>query len=155
MNSCPDRIIWFGRYEGWLRWLCHGVRDGDIECMDKAARLFDIMLPSGSVIVPMPSHEGKADRMLSVVQTLRDMDTSRSVCDVLTCRPHVSNYNQKKNGMFPRPIKMMLRRRRALSMLRTAGKPVFVIDNCIGSGVTTASALEAIPFARVCVLAKS
>lgn len=155
MNSCPDRIIWFGRYEGWLRWLCHGVKDGDIECMDKAARIFDIMLPKGSVIVPMPSHDGKADRTLSVARTLHDLDSSRSVCDVLTCRPHVSNYNQKKNGMFPQPIKMMLRVRSAVSMLRTTERPVFIIDNCIGSGVTAASALAAIPFARVCVLAKS
>lgn len=155
MNSCPDRIIWFGRYEGWLRWLCHGVKDGDIECMDKAARLFDVMLPRDSVIVPMPSHDGKADRILSVAQTLRGMDASRSVCDVLMCRPHVSNYVQKKIGGIPQPIKMMLRCRGALSMLRTTGKPVFIIDNCIGSGVTAMSALAAIPFARVCVLAKS
>lgn len=155
MNSCPDRIIWFGRYEGWLRWLCHGVKDGDIECMDKAARMFDIMLPKGSVIVPMPSHNGKADRMLSIARTLHDLEVSRPVCDILTCRPHVSNYTQKRNGIFPHPIKMIFRVRNALSMLRTTGKPVFIIDNCIGSGVTAASALAAIPFARVCVLAKS
>ena len=150
-----DRIFWFGRYEGWLRMVAHGVKDGDADCIELAAKVFDIMLPNECVVVPMPSHEGKADRMLSVVQTLRDMDTSRSVCDILTCRPHVSNYNQKKNGMFPQPIKMMLRCRGALSMLRTTERPVFVIDNCIGSGVTAASALAAIPFARVCVLAKS
>jgi hypothetical protein len=33
--------------------------------------------------------------------------------------------------------------------------PIFIIDNCMVSGVTASSALKAIPQARICVLAAS
>jgi len=141
MNT--DRLIWFGRYEGWLRHLARGVRDMDAECVQKAAQLFGIMLPSDAVVVPMPSHKGRADVMLDVAEA-----TGHKVVDCLRCEPHESNYTQKKHGFAPCEIKMRVK----------GAKPkgdVFIIDNVIASGVTAAAALSAMPDAHVCALAYS
>lgn len=136
MNA--ERLIWFGRYEGWLRHLARGVRDMDGECLAKAARLFDLMLPDGATVVPMPSHNGRADAMLNVA-----IATGRRVVDCLCCDPHESNYSQKQDGCMPREISMRVK----------GAKPtgdVFVIDSVIASGVTAAAALAALPNAHVC-----
>jgi len=141
MNT--DRLIWFGRYEGWLRHLARGVRDMDGECLKKAARLFDIMLPDNTTVVPMPSHNGRADAMLKVA-----IATGRRVADCLSCDPHESNYSQKQDGYTPHEIRMRVE----------GAKPtgdVFVIDNVIASGVTAAAALAALPNAHICALAYS
>lgn len=150
MNSCPDRIIWFGRYEGWLRMIAHGVKDGDADCIELAAKVFDIMLPNECVVIPMPSHEGTAIEMRLVAERVCSKSLKRDLADILVCKPHESNYIQKKSGFIPAQIFM----RSIIGEIDT-DLPIFIIDNCIGSGVTAASALEAIPFARVCVLAKS
>ena len=155
MNN--DRIVWFGRYEGWLRHLAHGVKDGDEECIAKAARLFDLMLPEHCVVVPMPSHEGRATTMFRVARALCK---GRSVCDILQCAPHESSYAQKKAGMLPSPVTM---RRTGPIYARPAHRAggVWIIDNVVCTGVTAGEALRAMSRgianvdARVCVLAAS
>ena len=71
MNN--QNMIWFGRYEGWLRMLAHGVKDYDDNCIGKAAKLFDLMLPDGCVVVPMPSHDGMPRQMVRVLLINRVM----------------------------------------------------------------------------------
>ena len=160
MNA--SRMIWFGRYEGWLRMVARGVRDGDRECMRKAAQLFDVMLPDKCIVIPMPSHTGKADRMYDVMIEFVVSGKGRIGLDVLRCNPHESNYSQKKDGIIPVPVVMwahesgddvlgFIRRRHDI--------PVFAIDNVICSGVTASAALHALkdvaPNAIVCTLAYS
>lgn len=148
MNN--DRLIWFGRYEGWLRHLAHGVKDGDADCMRCAARLFDLMLPDECIIVPMPSHVGSARNMLVVANMVATLCTKRVVCDVLRCDPHLSSYDTKKLGLTPDKIQMRVEPSCAV----LAGK-VFIIDNVVASGATASAALKAIPEATVCTLAYS
>ena len=148
-----DRIIWFGRYEGWLRWLCHGVKDKDAECLRKAALLFDMMLPDTeeTVVVPMPAHTGKADAMLMVMFMMRAWSPRRWYAPIIECDPHEPCYEQKKQGHSPSAFKMRL-----VGGARVPeGKRIFVIDNVVASGATAAAALAALPGARVCTLAKS
>lgn len=155
MNN--DRIVWFGRYEGWLRYLAHGVKDGDEECILKAARLFDLMLPERCVIVPMPSHEGKATTMLRVARAAR---LGRAVCDILKCAPHESSYAQKKAGMLPSQFKMSRKGPIRATPEQMRGG-VWIIDNVVCTGVTAGEALRAMSRGiananvRVCVLAAS
>ena len=161
MNS--SRMIWFGRYEGWLRMVARGVRDGDKQCKRKAAMLFDVMLPDKCVIIPMPSHNGRAKRMMDIASMLSEMKKGRVVVDMLECNPHESNYSQKKDGVVPSPIMMCTNQRgyesyTALTMM-DEDIPVFIIDNVICSGVTASAALYALknvaPNAIVCTLAYS
>lgn len=130
-----QNMIWFGRYEGWLKWLARGVRDGDRECIIKAGRLFDMMLPDRCIVVPMPSHTGEARQMLSVANLLPG---SRTVADVLRCSPHESSYAQKKDGFTPSDIDMWC------GSFPKLGRPVYIIDNVICTGVTAGAALRAV-----------
>jgi len=141
MNT--DKIIWFGRYEGWLRLLARGVRDRDVECIKKAAHLFDVMLPDNAVVVPMPAHTGRADAMLVVAKM-----TGRKVADCLRCAPHESNYSQKRDGFTPTWIPMF-------ADGETPEGDLWIIDNVIASGVTANAAMCALPGARLCALAYS
>lgn len=151
-----DRMMWFGRYEGWLRWLCKGIQAGDRDCIKKAAMLFDLMLPDECLVIPMPGHNGYADQMMKVCIEMGRTWASiyprkcskKWWSDVLICNPHQPNYLQKKNGV-PAPIEM------SLSGELCIDKPVFIIDNVIASGVTASAALEAIPNAMVCAIAKA
>jgi hypothetical protein len=146
-----DRTIWFGRYEGWLRWLCRGVRDGDCECIKKAAKLFDLMLPDECVVIPMPGHAGFALQMLDIVHELHKLNKHREWLDCLYSNTHVPNYLQKKYGV-PSPISMGVRS--IYKGIEGDGQK-FILDSVIASGVTASAALEAMPEAMVCAIAKA
>lgn len=145
-----DKIIYFGRYEGWLRWLCRGVRDEDGDCTVKAARFFDAMLPSECIVVPMPSHEGLPKQMAVIAHYCTRSGTGREYWGVLRCTPHESNYLQKKSGKTPDPIEMYL----DPDVIKITGRPVYIIDTVVSSGVTAESALKVLPDATVVTLAK-
>lgn len=147
-----QNMIWFGRYEGWLRMLAHGVKDYDEECIRKAAKLFDLMLPDHCTVVPMPSHTGEALQMLAVANF---MSGNRRVVDMLTCDPHESCYVQKKDGFTPAPFKMVCKPWK----LPTDGGDVYIIDNVICTGTTAGAALRAFDAigvkTRICAIAYS
>lgn len=147
-----SNMIWFGRYEGWLRLLARGVKDYDEECIRKAAKLFDLMLPDGCVVVPMPSHEGVPMQMLEVANR---MPGNRIAVDTLRCSPHESCYTQKKDGFTPAPFEMW----RKAWMLPKCDGEVYVIDNVICTGTTAGAAIRAFNAigvkARVCAIAYS
>ena len=136
-------IICLCRHEGLLREVAHGVKDGVGKYADMAAILFDRLLPLDCIIVPMPSHRGRADTMLDVALRLAKF-SHRKVCDALSCDPHESSYEQKQRGLQPTPIFM-----RTNAVLNGC---VCVIDNYVSSGVTAFAALDAIPTARVYAL---
>jgi len=150
-------MIWYGRYEGWLRLLAHGVKDGDRECIIKAGRLFDVMLPDRCIVVPMPSHLGDARQMLEVASR---MPGHRFVLDSLTCEPHESCYSQKKDGYAPSDFGMQF----LSSALEDAPSEdfaggIYIIDNVICTGTTASAARRAVAVrglpSIVCALAYS
>ena len=144
-----NHITWFGRYEGYLRTIARGVRDNNPKCIECAAKLFDLMLPEGAIVVPMPSHYGSACQMLSVVRKLVERRNDITAYDILKCDPHEANYTQKKYTT-PKPIKMRLS-----TAINFNGVGVFVLDNVICTGVTASAALEVLPDATVVALAMS
>lgn len=147
-----QNMIWFGRYEGWLRLLAHGVKDCDEGCIRKAAKLFDLMLPDGCVVVPMPSHTGEARQMLAVANA---MPGNRRIVDMLRCDPHESCYTQKKDGLTPVSFDMWCKS----WMLPKGNADIYVIDNVICTGVTASAAIRAFDAigvkAKVCAIAYS
>ena len=144
-----NHITWFGRYEGYLRTIARGVRDNNPKCIECAAKLFDLMLPEGAIVVPMPSHYGSACQMLSVVRKLVERRGDITAYDILRCEPHEANYSQKEYAT-PAPIKMRLS-----TAINFDGAGVFVLDNVICTGVTASAALEVLPDATVVALAMS
>ena len=149
-----NHITWFGRYEGYLRTIARGVRDNNPKCIECAAKLFDLMLPEGAIVVPMPSHCGSARQMLSVVRKLTERRNDITVYDILKCDPHEANYTQKKYTM-PAPIKMFLGRKDMDVECVNYGADMFVLDNVICTGVTASAALEVLQDATVVALAMS
>ena len=144
-----NHITWLGRYEGYLRTIARGVRDNNPKCIECAAKLFDLMLPEGARVIPMPGHHGSACQMLSVVRKLVERRGDITVYDILKCDPHEANYSQKKYTT-PKPIKMRLS-----TAINFDGVGVFVLDNVICTGVTASAALEVLPDATVVALAMS
>lgn len=144
-----NHITWFGRYEGYIRMIARGVRDNNPKCIECAAKLFDLMLPEGATVIPMPGHHGSACQMLSVVRKLVERRGDITAYDILKCDPHEANYSQKKYTT-PAPIKMHLS-----SEISFDDAGVFVLDNVICTGVTASAALEVLPDATVVALAMS
>ena len=147
MNN--SHITWFGSYEGYLRTIARGVRDNNPNCIECAAKLFDLMLPNGARVIPMPGHHGSACQMLSVVRKLVERRGDITAYDILKCDPHEANYSQKEYTT-PAPIKMYLS-----AAINFDGAGVFVLDNVICTGVTASAALEVLPDATVVALAMS
>lgn len=130
-----NNLLWLGRHEGWLRYIAHGVKDGDEQCIERAARLFDIMLPNECIVVPMPSHVGYATTMASVCMEIH----GRTYLNILRCAEHESSYSVKKDGFAPEDLEMWL----AIADGWRPSMPVFVLDNVICSGVTATAAIRA------------
>lgn len=149
-----NHITWFGRYEGYLRTIARGVRDNNPKCIECAAKLFDLMLPEGAKVVPMPGHIGRPFQMLSVARQLKKRRKDILVMDFLRCNPHEANYSQKKY-MTPAPIKMYFAKKDLCGECVNYGADMFVIDNVICTGVTASAALEVLPDATVVALAMS
>lgn len=149
-----SHITWFGRYEGYLRTIARGVRDNNPKCIECAAKLFDLMLPEGARVIPMPGHYGSARQMLSVVRKLTERRNDITAYDILKCDPHEANYIQKKYTT-PAPIKMFLGRKDMDVECVNYGADMFVLDNVICTGVTASAALKVLPDATVVALAMS
>ena len=149
-----SHITWFGRYEGYLRTLARGVRDNNPKCIECAAKLVDLMLPEGAIVVPMPSHYGSACQMLSVVRKLVERRNDITAYDILKCDPHEANYSQKKYTT-PSPIHMHISSKMVECDGYDFGQGIFILDNVICTGVTASAALEVLPDATVVALAMS
>lgn len=143
------KLISLGQYSGLMRSVAHAVKDGDADGCAFAAKYYAAALPENAMIVPMPSHNGKATTMLKVANYIRNEREDVTVCDCLEAEPHESSYWTKKEKRTPRPFKMTARIR------PTRNRPVWVIDNCACSLVTAAMASHALPEAKIMVLAKS
>ena len=149
-----SHIIWFGRYEGYLRMIARGVRDNNPKCIECAAKLFDLMLPEGAIVVPMPSHYGTAIQMMSVARQLKNRRNDIRVWDCLECEPHEANYSQKEYTT-PAPIHMHISSKMVECDGYDFGQGIFILDNVICTGVTASAALEVLPDATVVALAMS
>lgn len=130
-------IYWLARHEGWHAAIARGVASGDAQCIEVAAKLFDLYLPSGSVVVPMPSHGGYAEQMLRVAECIK----TRLIWDVLRAKPHESSHSQKIDGFSPRRIEMWADR--VMKGRYPLDTYIYVIDNTVVTGATATGALEA------------
>ena len=144
-----DGIEYLGGYDGILKDICKGLKCCLPRCYSMANDLFDLMIPEGSVIIPMPCHLGMPRYMNPVAQLLCE-NGKRELFPFLHCVPHESHYEVKKRGEIPEEPSMFI----AEGMELPKGKDIYIIDNVISSGATARAALKAIPNATVVALAK-
>lgn len=149
MNS---KIIYIGRHEGLLRDVSRGCAYGDPSSIEQGASILSAFIKCGSIIVPMPSHVGYPTTMKNLCETILQRNCTLEMVDCLRCLPHQSNHIQKLHNESPSPVQMNL----TDDGLKLNGdRKIYIIDNCISSGVTASAALAVLPNAVVIAITKS
>lgn len=123
-------------YEGG-RTLCHLFKEGDMEAIASMAKEMANLVPSGVVLIPIPSRHGYATTTLLLANEIAKL-TGTPVADILKGEDRQSNYFAKKEG---HPLKQ-----EDLGFRKTADvelTPCFV-DNVYDTGVTMQSAYNAL-----------
>lgn len=136
-----------GDYRKRIRFLCHLIKDGDMEAIDEASIILAKYVPPGSVLIPVPSHFGHSTYTLALANLIAKRSKSK-VMDILSSPPRDSMYNLKfKNGDVENiDLKFSAdsdNNEQIATELRKA-RNVILIDNVVSSGVTYEQAQKAI-----------
>ena len=131
-------------YRGKLQALCHDVKSEEpsvrFEALSTAVDLMFPLVPENAVLVPAPSHLGRATNMLTLAQLL-SQKTGAPVVDILKSNPRESQYFAKKTSGKPLSAE-------ELGIYRVGslpeGKLPVVIDNVVHSGNTAEACVKAL-----------
>jgi len=137
-------------YRGKAQKLAHGVKSRDPEVIAEVADLMAPLIPKDAVLVPAPSHSGKATDMLDVAQAISEL-TGAPIADVLRGGERDSQYKAKKAG---RPLSVDDLGIKATGKLPDGKLPV-VIDNVVDTGSTAEACVRALGKGIVVSLADS
>lgn len=122
-----------------IRSLAKGVKRRDPAEIKKAARLMAEYIPDNAVLIPVPSHSGKATDMLDLANEI-GRRTNSPVADVLVGVERKSQYQAKKEGSALTPSEIGIEQ---VSRLPDGKIPVF-IDNVVNTGNTAKAAVDAV-----------
>ncbi|MBR5377951.1 MAG: hypothetical protein IK135_02415 [Bacteroidales bacterium] len=117
----------------------HAMKEGANWAIIRAAREMVKYIPTNAVLVPMPSHTGRATYTKDLCRLIA-RETAAEVCDYLRGKERETLYNLKKQGRHILPAKLGF----YLSQPLPAGKRVIIIDNVVATGTTAAAAVRAI-----------
>lgn len=117
----------------------HAMKEGANWAIIRAAREMVRYIPTNAVLVPMPSHTGRATYTLDLCRLIA-RETAATVCDYLRGSERETLYNLKKQGRKPTPKKLGF----YLSQPLPTDKRVLIIDNVVATGTTAAAAVRAI-----------
>ena len=117
----------------------HAMKEGANWAIYRAAAEMVKYIPTKAVLIPMPSHTGRATYTLELCKRIA-RETAAEVCDYLKGTPRETLYNLKKQGRHLLPAKLGF----YLSQPLPAGKRVIIIDNVVATGTTAAAAVRAI-----------
>lgn len=134
-----------------MRTLAHGVKSRDPKVIAKVADMMAPIIPKDAVLIPAPSHTGKATDMLDLANAISER-TGAPVADVLTSKERPSQYEAKYAG---KPLT-------AGEMgITVTGEPLptdkipVVIDNVVDTGNTAEACIKALGKGVVATLADS
>jgi len=136
----------FGIYRKGLRHLARRLKDGKPSAIMRTAELMAKELPNGSVVVPMPSHLGRATVMLSVALRIAELRHDIRVIDALEVAQHQGMYVAKRSGNRLPHLTMRL-------ICDLPSLPICVIDNVIDTGTTFSAAQAALGDAELYAVA--
>ncbi len=147
-DSVRFSVMAAGRYYGTrMRELAHGIKTGEKNAIAESARILADYVHDNAVLVPMPSHTGKATTMKSLAEAIAKIRPDVEVVDALKSDPHESNYTHKQRLHKPVAVTM-----HPTGAKIPEGRPVMVVDNVLASGTTARAALAVIPDADILVL---
>ena len=138
-------------YRGKLQKLAHGMKSRDPKVIAQVADLMAPLIPKDAVLVPAPSHTGKATDMLDLAKAISER-TGVPVADVLTSKERASQYESKKAGRTLSSDELGII---AATEQLPAGKLPVVIDNVVDSGNTAEACVRALGKGIVASLADS
>ena len=134
-----------------LKRLAKGVKTRDPKIIQEAAELIAPLIPENAVLIPAPSHTGRATDMLDLANALAEI-TKAEVADILQSAPRTSQYQQKKETGVPMSSKNL---GITLNGVVPEGKVPVVIDNVVDSGNTAEACVQALGKGVVVSLANS
>lgn len=144
-------FIAVGNYRTRLRPLAHKVKQGDVEAIQEVASLMAPIIPENAVLVPAPSHTGRATYMLDIANEIAKL-TGAEVADVLQGIERGTQYEQKKTtGKAIASAEMGI----TVNGELPKGKIPVVLDNVVASGNTAEACIQALGTGIVCSLAKA
>lgn len=126
-------------YNPATRALAHAVKAGNWAEIIEVAYLMAPMVPKNAVLIPMPSHTGRAEAMLRLANVISWI-SGAEVLDVLegNCRETV--YSQKRRGRKVSADDLGYHTTAAIP----EGKVAVVVDNVCDTGVNAFAAANAI-----------
>lgn len=122
-------------HQGDSRKLCHLVKDGDEEAIRIMAERMCQLVPSDSILVPIPSRYGYATSTLRLADEIARL-TGTPVADILKGNNRESNYLAKKQGHPLHVEDMGFHKTGDIDLT-----PCFV-DNVCDTGVTMKAAFD-------------
>lgn len=140
----PDRRCTFCHeyYTGDAREICHAAKEGDLEAIMRMAREMSRYVSPGDILVPVPSHTGRATMTLELAKQIA-WNSGARVEDVLVGSSRKSLYDLKRAGV-PIPEGFF-----GLRLVRPVEGRVWLVDNVVATGSTAREALKLLPGARV------
>lgn len=129
-------------YEEGVPELCHAVKEGDHDAIDKMAKEMARYVSPDTTLVPVPSRNGTATTTMELAGKI-GWYSGCDVADILRGGKRRSLYDMKKQGMSVSAD--------MLGLYLDGDIPVkpLLVDNVVATGTTASAALSVIPNARV------
>jgi predicted amidophosphoribosyltransferase len=145
ISECVRRIIFEtlaclgGNYAKRIRYLCHAIKNGDIAAIDEASLIMAKYVPAGSILIPIPSHNGRATYTLKLAQFIAKRSKSK-VMDILSSPSRESMYNLKQKNVNVKNVNLNFTgisdADGSIAKILSSAHNVILIDNVVSSGVT-------------------
>lgn len=136
-----------GEYRKRIRFLCHLIKDGDMDAIDEASVILSKYVPPGSVLIPVPSHNGYATYTLTLANFIAKRSKSK-VMDILSSPPRERMYNLKFNKGDVENIDLQFSadssNKEQIARILKGARNVILIDNVVSSGITYEQAQKAL-----------
>ena len=134
------------------RELCHVIKEADRNseeyknAIEKAASYIaeHIHKSRHTYLVPAPNHNGKAEYTYDIARIV-GLKINAPVFNILECKPHETLYEQKKKNLEP-VVELFLNDygKSVISNFPEGRNYIYLIDNCISTGLTFNKAAELI-----------
>lgn len=131
-----------------LRTLAKDLKAGKPEAVQTAAKVMAPLVPQNAVLVPIPSHKGRAQETLALVQALSNLTGTR-VRDIIVGNDRESSYDLKKKGVILSEEDMGFKLKEPFP----DGENCFLVDNVVATGNTARAVAKLLPEAQVLALA--
>ena len=144
-------FISVGGYGGKLRDLARKVKNGNEAAIEEVADIMAPIIPKNAVLIPAPSHTGRATYMLDIANAIAKR-TGSDVADILVGPERARQYDQKKETGKPIASKDL---GVTVNGEIPEGKVPVVLDNVVATGNTAEACVQALGKGIVCSLAKA